>query len=143
MITNTEVKDVIVKNFADIRISAIVLFVNKLIDRGPVIEGIEQYRIKDEATGKRIKSLDEFLAAIDPNNLTVEYYRYSDKMTGDRTHPVCVTLNNITIELDSSTREDVWFAGYARGTYKLMFLINYISDSDDVLPLKIFEVKLF
>ena len=144
MITNAEVKETLIKNFADIRISGITLFINKLIDRGDVIEGLERYRIKNLSTGTRITTLDEFIAAIDPDKLTAEYYRYSDKMTGDRTHPFSVTLDNFSVDLDISMKEDAWFARTAyTGTYKIMFLVNYTSDYDEGLPLKIFEIKLF
>jgi len=142
MLTKAALKDIIVENFNDIRMTSIVLFVNALIERKAHGGGVNQYRLKNKLTGTYITSVEQFLTAIDANSLKMDYYRYSDKMTGDRVHPISVVLDNIEVELQKFADEDAYyFAQYGEST-RLMMLINYVSDGDTVLPLKVFEIKL-
>ena len=70
-------------------------------------------------------------------------YQHTDRMAGDRTNPTVVVLQNFVVELTPHSKEDSYYTGsYGSGEKKIMFLVNYISDGDEVLPLKIFSVRL-
>lgn len=142
MLTKAELKSIITNNFNDVRISSIVLFINELIEREKYGGGINQYRIFDTKTNSFITSLNQFITAIDENSLSMRYLYGSEKMTGDRMHPMVATIGNFVVQLNEYSEEDQeYFKTYGKAT-KINFLLNYLADGDTVLPLKIFEVRL-
>ena len=144
MMTNSQVKDVIVANLGDDRIFSIQAFLTRLIERKVHGDGIAQYRIKDTKTDTFVSSLDDFIAKLDANSLHPDYFYYSDKMEGDRTHPMAVNLANFEVQLNEHSDEDnIYTQMFGKSPVKnILLLINYLSDADSVLPLKIFEIKL-
>jgi len=143
MMTNADVKDIISQNLADPRIFSIQCFLTRLIERKTYGDGILQYRIKDKVTDTYISSLDDFIAKLDTNSLVPDYFYYSDKMSGDRIHPTAVNLSNFIVTLDEHSQEDaVYFGMFGREDKNILLLLNYLSDGDLVLPLKIFEIRL-
>lgn len=143
MITKTDMKNIIVANLSDQRILAIQLFISALIKRTPVAyDGVEQYRIKKTSDGSDIATLSEFMSALDANWLTYEYYKSSDRLGGDRTHPVLVRIKNMHITLGDNEYDAGYTSMFGSGVKEFGFLVNYLSDGDEVLPLKIFEVRL-
>lgn len=143
LISQTELKDILDKNFADMRSTAILLFVRDLLERRKHGGGIEQYRLTNKLTNTKITTVDEFIAAIDVDSLKMSYYRFADKMSGDRTHPFAVTVENIEVEFLKFSEEDAAYTStYGVTASRVRFLINYLSDADPDLPLKVFEIKL-
>ena len=143
LITSAQLKDVLDQNFADIRSTSILLFVRDLLTRKQHGGGIEQYRLTNKKDNTKITTVDQFIAAIDTDSLSMSYYRFAEKMGGDRIHPFAVLVNNIDVEMDVNADEDAnYISQYGKGNKKIMFLINYLSDADPALPLKIFEIKL-
>lgn len=143
MLTTTELKTIITQNFDDIRITSIVLFIDRLLERGFHGGGINQYRIKNLTTDTYITNLTEFLTAIDPNQIDMDYFYFSDKMTGDRTHPIAVILKNFEVEISNlASEDDTYIRMFGSKSKRIMFLMNYLSDGDTVLPLKIIEIRL-
>lgn len=144
MMTNSQVKDVIVANLGDDRIFSIQAFLTRLIERKVYGDGIEQYRIKDKVSGAWVTDLNDFIAKIDAASLKPDYFYYSDKMEGDRVHPIAVNLANFEVYLDEHSDEDnIYTQMFGKSPVKnILLLINYLSDADPVLPLKVFEIKL-
>ncbi len=145
MMTNSQVKDIIVQNLGDDRIFSIQAFLTRLIDRQVHGDGIEQYRIKDKVSGNWVKDLNDFIAKIDADSLHPDYFYYSDKMVGDRTHPMAVNLANFEVQLNEHSNEDSIYTqmfGGKGGIKNILLLINYLSDVDPDLPLKIIEIRL-
>lgn len=143
LITNTQLKSVLDANFADMRSTAILLFVRDLLERKQHGGGIAQYRVTNNLTNTKITTVDEFIAAIDTASLKMNYYRSAEKMGGDRIHPFTAVVDNLDVEINDFSDEDsVYSTSYGKGNKKVMFLINYLSDADGALPLKIFEIKL-
>lgn len=143
MITNSEIKSIIINNFNDIRISSIHFFIDFLIKRNNHGGNISQYRIKNILTDNYVTSLADFVSAINDRYIIADYYHGSEKMGGDRTHPFLVILTNFKVELNTNCEEDSkYITSFGKQANSIMFLINYIADGDSVLPLKIFEVKL-
>lgn len=143
LITSAQLKDVLDKNFADIRTTSILLFVRDLLERKTHGGGIQQYRLKNKATDAYITTVDEFIAAIDADSLKMTYYRFSEKMGGDRIHPFAVIVDNIEVELTEHSEEDSnYTVTFGMKANRVMFLLNYLSDADPELPLKVFEIRL-
>lgn len=143
MLSNADLKTVLTTNFDDIRCTSILLFLRDLLERKKHGGGIEQYRVTNTTTGTAITTVDEFIAALDETALTMSYYRFSEKMSGDRIHPFCVIPENFQVSLDSNSDEDAnYTVSYGFKASKIMFLVNYLSDTDPALPLKVFEIRL-
>lgn len=143
MLTNIQLKDVVAQNLADLRIYAIQAFLTRLIARKTHGSGIEQYRIHDKVTNTAVTSLDDFITKLDPASLVADYFYYSDGMTGDRTHPTAVNLSNFEVKLDKNSPEDsVYFSMFGAEAKNILLLLNYLSDGDLDLPLKVFEIRL-
>lgn len=143
MLSSADFKDIITANLNDDRIFSIQAFLTRLIERKTFGDGIEQYRIKDKVTDSWVTSLEDFIAKLDANSLKPDYFYYSDKMTGDRVHPTAVNLSNFDIYLNEYSNEDsIYFSMFGKGMKHILLLINYVSDADPDLPLKIFEIRL-
>lgn len=141
--TNADVKDIISQNLTDPRIFSIQCFLARLIERKTHGDGILQYRIKDKVSNTYVSSLADFIAKLDTNSLVPDYFYYSEKMSGDRTHPTAVNLSNFVVTLDEHSQEDaIYFGMFGREDKNILLLLNYLSDGDSVLPLKIFEIRL-
>lgn len=143
MVTKSDIKDIIVANLNDPRILSIQLFLTELITRNAIAgEGFETYRIKDTSTDTFITTLDELIAAIDANKLFAEYLKRSDRMTGDRVHPTVVVLTQFEVSLINDPYDE-WFVNtYGSGKKFIALYLNYISDADTTLPVKVYEIKL-
>lgn len=143
MLSNADFKDIIAQNLTDPRIFSIQSFLTRLIERKTHGDGILQYRIKDKITNTFVTSLDDLITKLDAGSLACDYFYYSDKMAGDRTHPTAVNLSNFVVSLDEHSPEDaVYFGMFGREDKNVLLLLNYLSDGDSVLPLKIFEIRL-
>lgn len=143
MLTNTQMKDVVVANLGDLRIYAIQAFLSRLIERKVHSAGIDQYRIKDKVTNTMVTSLDDFIDKMDADSLYPDYFYYSEKMTGDRTHPTAINLSNFEVTLNKHSQEDaIYFEMFGGDSKNILILLNYLSDGDLDLPLKIFEIRL-
>lgn len=142
MITNTSLKSIIVNNLNDIRITSIALFLQELIERKDPIEEQYRYRVYDNVAKRYITSVDDFKNSIDPDSLKLAYFYNSDKMTGDRVHPLIANVGNFSIKLEKFIPEDNKYFEFFGPVTRISFLINYLSDGDADLPLKIFEVRL-
>ena len=143
MMTNSQVKDVIVQNLGDDRIFSIQAFIARLVERKVYGDGIERYRIKDKVTNTEVTSLDDFIAKLDINSLRPDYFYYADKMGGDRVHPTVINLSNFVVTLDEHSQEDnIYFTMFGKGDKNILLLMNYLSDADAVLPMKVFEIRL-
>jgi len=144
MLTNATAKTTLVDNLNDIRISAITLFINRLIERKVHGGGINQYRIKNKTTDTYITSVSDFILALDENELTYDFNYSGDKAEADRLRSLIIIPNNFIIELDGHTDEDdLYFSRYGKTVNRIMFLLNYMNDGDSVLPIKVFDVRLF
>lgn len=144
MITNAQIKAIILQNLDDIRISSISLFLLKLISRKQFGGGINQYRLKNLNTGNYITSIEEFKVALDALMLTPDYNYNIRPNVGELIHPFTVTIDNVAIELDKNSYEDeVYLSLFSADVQKLVFHLNYMNDGDTILPLKIIEVRLF
>ena len=143
MITTADMKAILATNLDDRRILAIQLFLTDLIERETYGDGIERYRIKNTTTDTYITSLADFIAAIDASQMSMALWRHNDAMGGDRTHPTAVTLGNFVVEFSPYSQEDAYYtAQFGSENKHILFLVNYLSDGDDLLPLKIFTVRL-
>lgn len=137
-------KDIIAQNLGDDRIFSIQSFITRLIERKVHGSGIDQYRVKDKVSGAWVTDLDDFIAKLDADSLKSDYFYYADKMEGDRVHPTAVNLSNFEVYLTEHSDEDnIYSQMFGKSPVKnILLLVNYLSDADPVLPMKVFEIKL-
>lgn len=143
MLTEAQVKAIILDNLADLRLQAINLFINKLIKRETDEVSIPIYRLKNTNTNTDITSLAEFYSAIDENNLVMNY-NFNQKIDPDSyIHGFIVVLKNIKVSFDRSSQNDIgWIEHYGAQVNNLCFSLRYMNDADPILPLKITDVWL-
>ncbi len=153
MITNADIKQILVNNFNDIRMGAIQLFVKGLLERNNPGGGIDQFRIYNNQTDEYITSVDDFVAAIDEAFIIAKFDYYAKVEKGDTGHPISVTLTNLDVRVDRfGDALDNWLLqtyGNSKSIYndhvyvkKINFSLTYLMDTDPALPLKIFGVRL-
>ena len=142
MLNPTELKAVIVQNLNDPRLFSFQLFVTKLLDRKVYGDGIPQYRITNTLTDQPVTSMADFIAAIDPASLKPEAVKNADALTGDRLHPFRVILDNLKVSVHRLSKEDSDYIVSGKDDFKMALYINYLSDADADLPLKVFSFRL-
>lgn len=147
MLNNSDVKSLVVGNLSDPRISGIQFFINNLIERQKHGGGINQYRITQLTSDTNlvyITSLEKFILAIDAAKLIADCNYHADKATGNNTKSIVVYLTNLVVELDSKTDEDLlYISQFGAGNKKIALYLNYLNDADTVLPLKIYDIRLY
>lgn len=143
MLTNAEMRDIVVQNLYDIRIFSIQAFLTRLIKRKIHGNGIEEYRIYDKVTNTNVTSLNDFITKISAKSLHADYFYYSGSMSGDCIHPFAICLSNFTITIDRNSDEDsIYFNMFGSEIKNILLLLNYLSDGDTIIPLKIYEIRL-
>lgn len=143
MLTNAQIKTILIDNLNDLRINGAALFINNLISRENYGGGIEQYRIYNTNTNAYVESLADFINGIDENTLVQNWSINTGLKELDKTQPTVITLSNFEVSLEKTTDEDYSFTEmYGVSTKKIVIVLNYLSDGDTILPLKIVRVKL-
>lgn len=142
MLNPTELKAVIVQNLNDPRLFSFQLFVTKLLERKVYGDSIPQYRITNTLTNQPVTSMADFIAAIDPASLKPEVVKNADALTGDRLHPFRVILDNLKVSVHRLSKEDSDYIVSGKDDFKMALYINYLSDADVDLPLKVFSFRL-
>lgn len=143
MLTNAQIKTILIDNLNDLRINGAALFINNLISRENYGGGIEQYRIYNTNTNSYVESLVDFINGIDENTLVQNWNINTGLKELDKTQPTVITLSNFEVSLEKTTDEDYSFTEmYGVSTKKIVIVLNYLSDGDTILPLKIVRVKL-
>jgi len=144
MLTNESLRTIILDNFNDIRISAITLFIKRLMERKAYGDGLNRYRLSNTITNSYITSFSEFTDAIDANRLTYDYNFNGDKGESDRLSSITVVPENLIVNIDTKSGEDSIFTSrFGKYANRIMFLMNHMNDGDTVLPLKIYDIRLF
>ena len=142
MLTNTELKTVIVKNLNDPRLYSLQRFLTDLIKRKTQDGGIPQYRITNTVTNQPVTSLTDLIDSIYPASLKPEVVKNADALGGDRLHPFRVILDNLKVTVNRYTTEDQDYFVSGKEDLKIALYINYLSDADPDLPLKVFSFRL-
>lgn len=149
MLTNTQIVAIINTNFADLRMMASSLYVNKLLKRTTYGGGIPQYRMTNKTTGQPITSEAEFLTAIAAEDFTVNFPFDFDQRNTDRVTGFYVTVKNIEVRFTEHAEEDdvysqyVDFARFPNHVYGIQFYFGYMNDGDADVPLKLIFQRLY
>lgn len=142
MLTNTELKTVIVQNLNDQRLYSLQRFLTDLIERKTHGGGIPQYRITNTLTNQPVTSLTDLIDAIHPASMKPEVVKNADALGGDRLHPFRVILDNLKVTVNRYSAEDQDYFVSGKEDLKIALYINYLSDADPDLPLKVFSFRL-
>lgn len=143
MLTEAEVKTILLDNLAHMKAQAINLFIKKLLKRDTLNSSIDIHRVKNTVTNTNITTMDEFYAAIDENHL-VQNYNFNQSIDPDCfIHGFVVILKNIVVTLDKNSPDDIgWISKYGPDVTNLCFSLRYLNDGDEVIPLRITDVWL-
>lgn len=134
-------------NLTDNRMYGVQLFIEKLLKRTTYSPDIVQYRITNLTTNTKITTLAEFSAAITQAGVKASFPYNGEGMQPDRVVGFEVNLTNIEVEFHPLSKDDAFFSqmyDFSKKTkFQFTFHMGYMSDGDEVLPLKIYFPRLF
>lgn len=151
--TKTQLVQLLKDNLADSRIYPIRLFLEDLVERKVILDGVEKYRMYtltpslvpgEEPTRTYITSIEGFLASITEEGITPGYPYFTYKPHSNMTTPLSVDVTNIHVEISHYTEEDNKYVQMwgSKITKHVNFILAYTNDNDTTLPLKIVNVIL-
>lgn len=145
MLSNSDIVQILKDNLADERMFAHALMISQLSSRKATESTIEQKRLYDTKASAFVADMTGYLAALDADELRVEYPWEGEKLSGDRCTGFYVTPTNIEVVFNDRSIHDVFFSrlGYdLTRRWNIMFYVCYMNDADPVMSLKISWVKL-
>lgn len=133
-------------NLTDDRMYGVQLFIERLLKRTRHGDGIAQYRIVDTTNASDITSLADFSNAIAEANVVPAFPWNGEGMSSDRVVGFDVLLKNLEVNFHPLSAEDEVFSRqYDFGQmqkYQFMLHVAYMNDGDEVLPLKVYWIRL-
>ena len=145
MLTNSDIVQILKDNLADERMFAHALMISQLSSREAAESTIEQKRFFDTKTAAFVGDMTGYLAALDSNELRVEYPWEGERLSGDRCTGFYVTPTNIEVVFNDCSIHDAFFdnLGYdLKCRWNIMFYVCYMNDADTSMALKISWTKL-
>ena len=146
MITKAELAARVRSNLTDARILSTQLFIYNLLERGDA--GPEVPRWRARCGGVDVTSLDDFVSNVTEANISVQYPYDGERFNNDRVTGVEVTVTGITVSANENSTHDAGLFALLKLPLKheqlwnVNFFIAYMNDGDEVLPLKIANVRL-
>lgn len=147
MLNKTQLVTLLSDNLTSSKVLSAQAFLDSLIERQKYDVSIPQYRIKDSVTNTRVTSVSDFISKLSTTDLKYSY-DYNAKFELDKMGPLLLFPTNFTVELIKNCEEDSLYFGKfgsglnSDGNMQLIFVMNYLADTDDVLPLKIITIRL-
>ena len=148
MWTPTQIAQNLKANLDDPRMLSAALLIQDLLERQAPEVGVPQWRMTNTATQMPIKSVAEFIAAVDATQLQSSYPYQGERFNGDRVSGYELTPLNIALRFHLNSEEDKQFAlkysffSECDVVYRFCFYMAYMNDSDAALPLKISSVRI-
>lgn len=146
--THEDIATLVKTNLADVRMYAIQLFIENLLERRNYPDGVPRYRLTDLNTGQPIVDIAGFINAVTGSSIKTSYPYNGDGLQTDRITGFFVTLTNIEVQFLQYSESDLFFSQYYdftndnRNKYHISFYMGYVNDSDTQLPLKTQYVRL-
>lgn len=141
MLSNTQIKQLIIDNLNSPFCFPMALFLTKLIQRDTTkFNTPDLYRIKDVNTNTDVTSLSDFISKIDDTKFeyNVNISSYSNNMIG-----VIVKMMNFEVTLKETHVQDSPFTSiFGIGKHRVCFHLAYARDNDATLPMKISNIVL-
>lgn len=148
MQTPEQVKNALVANLNDLRMHGICLFINDLIARQTPEPTVAAYRIYNKATSAFIENITQFKTAIVAEHLKQIAPFSGERLSNDRVMGYGVIPTNLELRFNIHSKEDTrfsdhqnYFASYG-ATYNFQFLMCYMNDGDETVPVKVSSVRL-
>lgn len=144
----TQITDNLRANLQDPRTHGICLFIERLVKRQKPEIGLPVYRIIDRTTGLEVKTVDEFIAALDPATLDQSYPYGGERLSGDRVTGYELVVENLEVRFNIYSDEDLQFSDHSNffgdfgSIYRFCFYMAYMNDMDTDLQVKISSVRL-
>jgi hypothetical protein len=144
MLTNTQLKQLIIDNLNSAYSFPLAFLLNQFITRTPAIttDSNLNYRVKavSGSTTTNITNINDFINALDENQFTlsISTSQYNDNMIGIR-----ILLNNIYCYLSEDLPSDSSLTNtFGVGKFNIAVHLVYMRDTDSNLPLKISNITL-
>ena len=144
MITPARLKELLTLNLRDERMTSAALFIQNLIARDRYGSGIEQYRIKNLLTGEWVTSLEQFILQLDESKIRLEYPYEGERLQTGRVTGFVIRLDQYEVQWGVRTFSDQRFSNFFdfETQRHFQFMMAYMNDGDEALPVKISFVKL-
>lgn len=147
MLPKNKLVDLIVANLDSNFCFPAIAFLDSLIERQKYDANIPRYRIKDSVTNTRVTSVADFEDKLTIADIKYSY-DYNAKFEPDKMGPLLLYPTNFTVELIEGCEEDsLYFSKFGSGSnldgkMQLIFVLNYLNDADNSLPLKLIAIRL-
>ena len=120
----------------------IYLFLSELIERSKYTQLGGLYRVINTITNTAVVSVEDFLNSLSPSSV-VARFNFNEGYDSSRPHSLYVTVSNLIVKLDSTNSEDqIWLEKYGSSAKYVRFYMNYLTDLDPNIPLKVCDIKL-
>ncbi len=120
----------------------IYLFLNELIKRNNYTQASGLYRVMNSTTNNAIASVEEFLDALSPTSV-VARFNFNASFDASIPRSLHVTASNLIVKLDSTNSDDqIWLEKYGSKATYVRFYMNYLTDLDSAIPLKVCDIRL-
>lgn len=128
----------------DIRCAAARLCIEDVLKRRKFSASIPEYRVYVRGTQTPITSFDQFLTHITETNITMTYdLGFVGNNYEDKCKPVTILINNLEARFMTGIDEDNYFTTrYGVGASIFTITLNYVSDNDTLVPLKVIESSI-
>lgn len=142
MFTQAQLVTTIKSALGDNRMHGICLFIQDLLERKNPEVGVPKYRIKNKIGGADIKTVAEFIAAIDASYIEQSYPYQGERFSGDRVTGFNLMPMNLQVLFDNVSQEDNFYSPGGDFKYVLCFYVAYMNDGDSTVPMKVSGVRL-
>lgn len=140
MLTNEQLIQLVIDNLNSPKLYAIQNLLIQTLVREVHPAETDVHRVKKNNIS--MHSLNDVIAALPGSNITV-ITSFNHVVTAqESTIPFIVRFDDILVTLKDIAEDSLLTSKYGLGVKRLGFLMNYLNDTDDVLPLKITGIIL-
>jgi len=120
----------------------IYLFLNELIKRNSYTQSSTLYRITNNVTNNPVVSVEDFLDSLSSTS-AIARFNFNASFDASIPRSLHVTASNLIVKLDSTNSDDqIWLEKYGSKATYVRFYMNYLTDLDSAIPLKVCDIRL-
>jgi hypothetical protein len=135
-------------NLSDPRMHSICLYINDLITRQAPEVTVSTHRVWNTTTNVAVQNFEQFRSAIVAQSMLQAHPYQGEKISNDRVMGYTLVPTNLEVRFNIHSEEDLRFSQHQNyfadfnSTYRFSFLMAYMNDADQAVPLKISSVRL-
>lgn len=144
MSLKTELATLLKASLQDVRCAAPRFFIEECFKRTVFGGGIPEHRLTETVTELPVTDMTELMSHITEDNIKVRVYNGNKSNNfKDKCKPISLTLENVVVNLNKNCEEDSFCSQYNPSTtLKFCFIMGYVGDNDQNLPLKLIDCFL-